>query len=149
VGDPAVRYFADYAVGAVFDCGRVSVDEDAIIAFAKEYDPQPFHLDPAGGGPFGGLIASGWQTMSLVMRQLVEHYLSAASSLGAAGVDELRWPAPVRPGDTLRVRATVLEARASNSKPDRGIVRTLVEAVNQDDATVLRLIAINFIRVRP
>ena len=149
MGDPAVRYFADYAVGAVFDCGRVAVDEASIVAFAKEYDPQPFHVDPGNDGPFGGLIASGWQTMSLVMRQLVEHYLSAESSLGAAGVDELRWPTPVRPGDTLRVRATVVEARASNSKPDRGIVRTLIEAINQDGATALSLTAINFIRVRP
>jgi len=149
VGDPAVRYFADYAVGAVFDCGSIAVDESSIIAFAKEYDPQPFHVDLASGGPFGGLIASGWHTTSLVMRQLVEHYLSAESSLGAAGVDELRWPAPVRPGDTLRVRATVVEARASNSKPDRGVVRTLIEAVNQDDATVLSLTAVNFIRIRP
>jgi acyl dehydratase len=144
-----VRYFADYTVGAVFDCGIVSVDEDSIIAFAKEYDPQPFHVDPAIDGPFGGLIASGWHTMSLVMRQLVEHYLSAESSLGAAGVDELRWPAPVRPGDTLRVRATVVAARPSNSKPDRGVVRTLIEAVNQDGGTALSLIAVNFIRVAP
>ena len=144
-----MRYFADYAVGAVFDCGSVSVDEDSIIAFAKEYDPQPFHVDPAIDGPFGGLIASGWHTMSLVMRRLAEHYLSAESSLGAAGVDELRWPAPVRPGDTLRVRATVVAARASSSKPDRGIVRTLIEADNQDGGTALSLVAVNFIRVGP
>ena len=144
-----MRYFEDYAHGATFDCGSVRIDEAAIIAFAKEYDPQPFHVDPSADGPFGGLIASGWHTISLVMRQLVEHYLAAESSLGAAGIDELRWPYPVRPGDTLGVRATVLEARRSLSKPDRGIVRSLVEARNQDGVTVLRLTAINFMRVRP
>lgn len=144
-----MRYFEDYAVGTTFDCGSVAVDEASIIAFAKEYDPQPFHLDPGSGGPFGGLIASGWHTGSLVMRQLVEHYLSAGSSLGAAGLDELRWPAPVRPGDTLRVRSTVVAARVSRSKPDRGIVRSLVEAVNQDGEIALRFAAINFVRVRP
>jgi acyl dehydratase len=147
--DPVVRYFEDFAPGVTFDCGTVSVDEAAIVAFAKEYDPQPFHVDPAIDGPFGGLIASGWHTTSLVMRQLVEHYLSAESSLGAAGIDELRWPHPVRPGDMLHVRATVLEARKSLSKPDRGIVRTLIEAANQDGAAVLRLTAVNFMRVRP
>ncbi|MBV9450588.1 MAG: MaoC family dehydratase [Streptosporangiaceae bacterium] len=147
--DPVVRYFEDFAPGVTFDCGSVSVDEGSIVAFAKEYDPQPFHVDPSIDGPFGGLIASGWHTASLVMRQLVEHYLSAESSLGAAGIDELRWPYPVRPGDTLRVRATVLEARKSLSKPDRGIVRTMVEAVNQDGTAVLRLTAVNFMRVRP
>jgi acyl dehydratase len=95
------------------------------------------------------LIASGWQTAGLVMRQLVGNYVSAEASLGSPGVDELRWPYPVRPGDTLRVRATVLEARRSLSKPDRGIVKTMVEAVNQDDRTVMRATAINFFRVRP
>ena len=144
-----MRYFEDYVQGVTFGCGSVHVDEASIIAFAKEYDPQPFHVDPAVGGPFGGLIASGWHTAAVAMRQLVDNYLSPESSLGGLGVDELRWPAPVRPGDTLQVRATVLSARRSLSKPDRGIVRTLCEAVNQDGATVLRLTAINFMRVRP
>ncbi len=114
------------------DCGSFSLSEAEIIAFAKEYDPQPFHVDPvaAKDGPFGGLIASGWHTTSMMMRQLVDHYVSPESSLGAAGVDELRWPKPVRPGDTLHVRATVLEARRSGSKPDRGIVKTLTELTN-------------------
>jgi acyl dehydratase len=144
-----VRYFEDYAQGVTVDCGGVHVDEASIIAFAKEYDPQPFHVDPAIDEPFGGLIASGWHTVALVMRQLVDNYLSPESSLGGLGVDELRWPAPVRPGDTLRIRATVLSARRSLSKPDRGIVRTLAEAVNQNGITVARLTAINFMRVRP
>jgi acyl dehydratase len=129
----------------------VSVDEASIIAFAKEFDPQPIHVDPAAAaaGPFGGLIASGWHTAALVMRLIVDNYLSAEASLGGAGADELRWPYPVRPGDTLRVRATVVESRRSLSKPDRGIIKTLAEAVNQDGRTVMRVTAINFLRARP
>ncbi len=146
----ATLYFEDYVPGLTVDCGSVSVSEAEIIAFAKEYDPQPFHVDPVGAadGPFGGLIASGWHTTSLAMRQLVEHWVSPGTSLGAAGVDEIRWPKPVRPGDTLHVRATVLEARRSNSRPDRGIIRSLTEVTNQDGDTVLRLTAINFILAR-
>lgn len=142
------RYFEDYTPGLVVDCGSVSLSEADIIAFAKEYDPQPFHADPSFDSPFGGLIASGWHTVSLVMRQLVEHYVDGQTSLGAAGVDELRWPRPVHPGDTLRVQATVLEARRSASKPDRGIVRTLIEASNGSGDQVLRMEAINFFRAR-
>ena len=151
MNDHAFRYFEDYALGTTYECGSVSVDEASIITFAKEFDPQPFHVDPvaAASGPYGGLIASGWHTSALVMRLLVEHYLSAQASLGAAGVDEIRWPYPVRPGDTLRVRATVVESRRSLSKPDRGIIKTLAEAVNQDSRTVMRCTGINFFRVRP
>jgi acyl dehydratase len=151
VNDHGPRYFEDYALGATRECGSVSVDEASIVAFAKEFDPQPFHVDPvaAAAGPFGGLIASGWHTAALVMRLLVDNYLSAESSLGSAGLDEIRWPYAVRPGDTLRVRATVVESRRSLSKPDRGIIKTLVEAVNQDGRTVMRATAINFLRVRP
>ena len=144
------RYFEDYVPGLTMDCGTVSVTEPEIIAFAKEYDPQPFHVDPvaAADGPFGGLIASGWHTISLTMRQLVEHWISPETSLGAAGIDEIRWPVPVRPGDTLHVRASVLDARRSNIKPDRGIIRSLVEVTNQAGDPVLRLTAINFILTR-
>jgi acyl dehydratase len=145
------EYFDDYVPGTTYDCGSVGVDQADIISFAREFDPQPFHVDPvaAASGPFGGLIASGWHTAGLVMRLIVDNYLSAKTSLGSAGLDELRWPNPVRPGDTLRVRLTVLEARRSQSKPDRGIVKTLVEAANQDGQTVMRATAINFVRVRP
>ncbi len=151
MNEHGLRYFEDYVPGTTYDCGSVSVDEASIVAFAKEFDPQPFHVDPvaAAAGPFGELIASGWHTISLVMRLLVEHYLSAEASLGGAGADEIRWPYPVRPGDTLRVRATVVEARRSLSKPDRGIIKTMGEAVNQDGRTVMRVTAINFLRVRP
>jgi acyl dehydratase len=151
VTNHGLRYFDDYALGATHECGSVSVDGASIVAFAKEFDPQPFHVDPAAAasGPYRGLIASGWHTAALVMRLLVENYLSAEASLGSPGLDEIRWPYPVRPGDTLRVRATVVEARRSLSKPDRGIIKTLVEAVNQDGRTVMRAIAINFLLVRP
>jgi len=146
-----LRYFEDYAPGSTHECGAVSIDEASIITFGKEFDPQPFHVDPeaAALGPFGGLIASGWHTAALSMRLLVENYLSEESSLGGAGADEIRWPYPVRPGDTLRVRATVVESRRSLSRPDRGIIKTLAETVNQDGQTVMRCTAINFLRVRP
>jgi acyl dehydratase len=151
VNDHGLSYFEDYALGSTYECGSVSIDKASIVAFAKEFDPQPFHVDPvaAAAGPYGGLIASGWHTAALVMRLLVENYLAAESSLGSAGLDELRWPHPVRPGDTLRVRATVVESRRSLSKPDRGIVKTMVEAANSGGATVMRATAINFMLVRP
>jgi acyl dehydratase len=144
------RYFEDYLPGLTAPCGGFSLSEAEIIAFAEKYDPQPFHVDPvaAKDGPFGGLIASGWHTISLTMRQLVEHWVSPGTSLGAAGVDEIRWPNPVRPGDRLHVRASVLEARRSKSRPDRGIIRSLVEVTNQAGDPVLRLTAINFILAR-
>ena len=144
------RYFEDYVPGLTVDCGSFSVNEAEVIAFAEKYDPQPFHVDPvaAKDGPFGGLIASGWHTTSLMMRQLVDHYVSPESSLGAAGVDEIRWPRPVRPGDRLHVRATVLEARRSASKPDRGIVKTLAELTSDGGDLVMKVTAINFILLR-
>ena len=151
VTDHAPRYFEDYLPGVSHDCGSVSVSEAEIISFATQFDPQPFHVDPgaAARGPFGGLVASGWHTAALVMRQIVDHYLSAEASLGSPGLDDLRWPEPVRPGDTLRVRVTAVEARRSASKPDRGILKSLIEAVNQDGRTVMRATATNFLRVRP
>ena len=147
----AARYFEDYVPGTTVDCGSFSMSEQEIIAFARQYDPQPFHVDPvaAKDGPYGGLIASGWHTTSMMMRQLVDRYVSPESSLGAAGVDEIRWPKPVRPGDTLHVRATVLEARRSSSKPDRGIVRSLMELTNSGGELVMKVTAINFVLLRP
>ena len=145
-----IRYFEDYPVGLVVDCGTFTIGEAELIEFAKEYDPQPFHTDPvaAKDGPYGGLIASGWQTIAKTMRLLVERYVSPESGLGAAGVDEVRWPRPVRPGDTLHVRGTVVEARRSNSKPDRGIVRAGTERSNHDGELAMKLTAINFVLLR-
>jgi acyl dehydratase len=144
------RYFEDYATGAVYEYGYASVSEAEIVAFAERFDPQPIHVDAhfAGSGPFGGLIASGWHTASLAMRLVVDHYVSRVASLASPGVDELRWPTPVRPGDSLRLRTTVLETRRSRSKPDRGLVRTRAELLNQHDQIVLSLMAMNLIRLR-
>jgi len=144
------RYFEDYVPGSVFEYGTVTVNQADVIEFAQRFDPQPFHIDPAAAarGPFGGLIASGWHTASLVMRLVVDHYLSSVAGLGSPGVDELRWTRPVRPGDSLRVRVSVLEARRSRSKPDRGIVRSHIEVLNQAGDVVMSLKALNLLRCR-
>lgn len=143
-------YLEDYRPGTVFDVGQVSVTEQEILDFGRSYDPQPFHTDPiaAADGPFGGVIASGWQTCGLTMRALVAGYFSPLSSLGSPGIEEIRWPAPVRPGDLLNVEVEVLENRRSASKPDRGIVRSAITTVNQHGTVVLTMNAINLIRAR-
>jgi len=145
------RYFEDYVPGSVYEYGTVTVEESEIIDFAKKFDPQFFHTDPeaAASGPFGGLIASGWHTGSLMMRLLVDHFVSKVASLGSPGIDELRWLRPVRPRDTLRLRVSILEANRSRSKPDRGIVRTLVEILNQNGEVVMSLKAVNMMLCRP
>ncbi len=143
----APRYFEDYLPGAVLEFGSTRVDEAELLEFARKYDPQPFHVDAAraAASPFGGLIASGWHTGSMMMRMLAEHYLAPETSLGSPGLEQLRWPAPVRPGDTLSLRVTVLEARRSSSKPDRGLVRSLIEVVNQRREVVMSVNAVNFV----
>ncbi len=145
------RWFEDYVEGSALEFGPLTVDEAEVIDFGRRFDPQPFHVDPAAAaaGPYGGLIASGWHTCSLMMRLLAEQYLSPASSLGSPGIDQLRWILPVRPGDELTLRTTVREARRSRTKPDRGLVRTHVELVNQSGAVVLSLLAMNLVRTRP
>jgi len=144
------RYFEDYAPGSVCVYGPIAVTEAAIIEFASRYDPQPMHTDPvaAARGPFGGLIASGWHTTGLVMRVLVERYLSHVAALVSPGIDELRWQKPVRPGDTLDVRVTVVDAGISRSKPDRGLIRSFIEALNQNGEVVMSFKAMNFLRRR-
>ena len=144
------RYFEDYVAGSVHEFGPVSVEEAEIIEFARRYDPQIFHTNPeaAKNTMYGGLIASGWHTAGLMMRLLVDHYLSHVASLGSPGVDELRWLRPVRPGDELSVRVTVVETRRSSSKPDRGIVQSFVEVINQDREVVMSMKAVNFLLCR-
>ena len=144
-------YFEDYVPGSVREFGPTVVDEAEIVEFARRYDQQPIHTDPewALSGPFGGLIASGWHTTAIMMRLLVDHYLPSAASLGSPGIDELRWLRPVRPGDELRVRVTVIEARPSRSKPDRGLLRSRIEVLEADGSAVMTLIALNMIRRRP
>ncbi|WP_219419889.1 MaoC family dehydratase [Pseudonocardia nigra] len=145
------RYFEDYVPGTTSEHGTVQVAETEVVEFGRRFDPQPFHVDAeaAAAGPFGGLIASGWHTCALMMRLLAEEYLSPVSSLGSPGVDQLRWILPVRPGDELTLRTTVEDARISRSKPDRGILQTRIELVNQAGDVVLRLVATNLVRARP
>ena len=140
-------FFEDYKEDAVIEMGPVYVEEDELIEFAVRYDPQPMHIDTeaAKTGPYKGLIASGWQTCALVMGELVKNYFFPSSSLGSPGIDELQWLRPVRPGDRLTVRATILETKRSRSKPDRGLVRTMVEALNQQQEKVVSFKALNFI----
>ncbi len=144
------RYFEDYVAGSTYEFGEIEVGEVEIIEFAKRYDPQDFHTDPAAAakGPFGGLIASGWLSASLMMRLFADHYLSKNASLASPGVDELRWLKPVRPGDRLRIRISVVEARQSRSKPDRGMVRSAIAMINQDDQVVMTMIAMNLLGCR-
>ena len=144
------RWFEDYVPGAVHDLGSMVVDEQEVIAFARQFDPQPFHLDKerAEKSAFGGLIASGWHTACMAMRLIVDHYLSEVSSEGSPGIDELRWLRPVRPGDQLTVRITILDTRRSRSRPERGIVRSQIETMNQDGEVVMRLMSSIFIRCR-
>jgi acyl dehydratase len=145
------RYFEDYVPGEVHEYGYRTVTEAEIVEFARAFDPQPIHTDPdfAASGPFGGLIASGWHTAGLMMRLLADHYLSRVASLASPGIDELRWPAPLRPGDSVRVRTEILEARVSRTKPDRGLVRTQARLITASDQDVLRLEAMNLLRRRP
>jgi acyl dehydratase len=144
------RYFEDFPMGAVFEFGSITVTEADIIEFARQFDPQVMHLDPvrASQGPTGGLIASGWHTIALTMRMYADHVLPE-NGLPAPGVDEVRWLRPVRPGDTLRMRVTIKEARVSQSKPDRGIIRPFSEVLNQHDEVVLTMLPINLVRRRP
>lgn len=145
------RYFEDYLPGAIHEFGATTVTEQALVSFARAYDPQSFHIDreAAAQSMFGGLIASGWHTASLMMRMLVDDYLSSVASLASPGVDELRWLAPVRPGDVLRVRVTVVDARRSRSRSDRGVVTSQVEVLNQDDVVVMTVKAVNLLLTRP
>jgi acyl dehydratase len=144
------RYFEDYIPDSVYEYGSITISRQEILEFARKYDPQPFHVDPeaASHGPFGGLIASGWHTASIMMRLFADHYLSRVASLGGPGVDELRWLKPVRPGDSLRIRVTVLEAKRSSSKTDRGLVRSLVEVFDQEGDPVMGLTVMNMLLAR-
>ena len=143
-------YLEDHVPGSVYRFGSVLVEEKEIVDFAKTYDPQVFHVDPeaAKRTSFGGLVASGWHTVALAMRLLVDHRLSRMANLGSPGVDELRWLKPVRPGDILSVRLTIMEVRRSQSKPDRGIVRGFVEVLNNSGEVVTTWKGVNIVLCR-
>jgi acyl dehydratase len=133
--------YEDFQVGDRLALGSVQVQEEEVLAFARRYDPQPFHVDRqrAAASQFGGLIASGWHTCAMVMRLACDTYLLDAASFGSPGVEGIEWLKPVRPGDTLSAWRTVLETRPSRSKPDRGAVFSEFEARNQHGETVLRM----------
>ena len=144
-------YFEDFRVGQVIELGSCTVSKDEIIAFARKFDPQPFHIDEAAAerSIYGGLIASGWHTGSLFMRLLYDGLLSHAASMGSPGQDELRWIKPVRPGDTLSARGLVEELIPSRSKPDRGLIRTTYEVFNQDGDKVMMVRGLGMFGKRP
>ena len=148
--EPEDRYFEDYVPGAVHEFGSIAVDEDEVLAFGRRYVPLSYHVDKeaAKQSIYGGVIASGWHTAALMMRIYTDNYLSKVANLGSPGGDELRWEKPVFPGDELSVRATVLEARRSESRPDRGIVRTFIEVLNQKQEVVMSMKMVNFVRCR-
>ena len=146
-----MRYWEDIKAGDVVELGSHAMDKERMVAFAREFDPQPFHTDEkaAEASIYGGLIASGWLTGSTLMRLFYDGFLKDTASMGSPGIDELRWLRPVRPGDTLTARLTVLEATASRSKPDRGIMRSLMEVLNQHGEIVMTTTGVNFFRRRP
>lgn len=139
----AARYLDDFAAGDVFTTSGYTFTEADIIDFALRFDPQPFHLDvdAAARSPYGGLIASGFHTIAVCFRLFIQHGLLESCSIGSPGMDEVRWLAPVRPGDTLHTTMEVLEVRPSRSKPDRGILRARYAAINQHGDTVLSFIS--------
>jgi acyl dehydratase len=144
------RYFEDYVPGSIHEFGSILVTEKDIVNFALRYDPQVFHINPkaARETTFGGLIASGWHTAAAANRLIIDHYLSHVASLGSPGADELRWFKPVRPDDALSVRVIIIESRRSQSKPDRGIVRSIVEVTNQNQEVVMSWKGVNILRCR-
>ena len=134
-------WWEDFKAGETEDIGTHRFSAEEIVAFARQFDPQPFHTDAeaAGRSAFGGLIASGWHTCVIGMRLMVEHYSRRTVSLGSPGVENIRWVKPVRPGDTLAYRRTVLESRASATRPGVGLVKHRWEALNQDGELVLSM----------
>lgn len=140
IASPHIRiWWEDFTVGDTRDLGSLTVTEEEIVAFARQFDPQPFHLDPeaARHSVFGALCASGWHTCALAMRLMVTNFLHETSSLGSPGLESLKWLKPVYPGDELRLRHTITDKRPMNKRPDVGLVRTVWEMFNQHDDRVL------------
>lgn len=146
-----MRFYEDMAVGETDEFGARTVTKDEILEFAEQFDPQPIHVDEeaAAESMFGGIIASGWHTASLTMRLLVDNLINDMASMGARGVDDLRWQLPVYPGDTLSVRTEVTEKRVSDSDPNRGYVNSEVETLNQNDRVVMSLTSLAMVERRP
>jgi acyl dehydratase len=150
MSESPIRYFEDLVVGSVLETASMTVSEQEIIEFATRFDPQYFHIDKAAAekSMYGGLIASGWHSAAIAMRLMVDTRVQSAG-LGSPGIDELRWIKPVRPGDTVRVRWTLIEARLSKTKPDRGLTRSKCELINQNDEIVMSYVGMGFIKRRP
>lgn len=150
-----IVYFEDIAIGDTVGFGPLTVSREEIVAFASEYDAQPFHLsdEAAAATHFGSLSASGWHTTALFMKMFVAEMQRMPgrqeASLGAIGIDELRWLQPVRPGDTLRGTSEVLEKKASRSRPEMGVVKTRITLLNQEDEPVMTMMPIILFRTRP
>ena len=144
------RYLDDFSVGEIFSSGGITFTESDIIDFAMTFDPQSFHLDAqaASASVYGGLIASGFHTISVCFRLFIQSGVLARCSMGSPGIDELRWLAPVRPGDTLHSQVEVIEVRASSKKPDRGILRLRYAAVNQHGETLSTFIVNHLVKRR-
>jgi len=145
------RYFDDFQIGQSFASGTLRVDKEQIKRFASEFDPQPFHVDEVAARStiFGGLAASGWHTTALTMRLLVSSELKIAGGLVGAGLDELRWPRPVRPGDELHLESEVIAVRPSSSRPGQGIIKMRTTTFNQKDEPVQIMIANLVVPARP
>ncbi|WP_025899713.1 MaoC family dehydratase [Sneathiella glossodoripedis] len=135
----ATRYFEDVKIGDTAEFGSKTLSREEIIAFAKKYDPQPFHIDEeaAKSSIYGDIIASGWHTAAVTMRMMVDNMIDTKASLGSPGVDNLRWHKPVRPGDTLRVRTEVIDKKRSRSRPNMGTIFGKLEVINQQDEVVM------------
>jgi acyl dehydratase len=133
------RYLEDFAAGQTFNTGRHRVDKEQIIAFARQFDPQPFHTDEeaARQSPFGGLAASGWHTAGMTMRLMLDGEFKPAGGILGVGFDDLSWPRPVRPGDELHAISEILDVRPSKSKPDRGMIRVRTTTFNQNNEPVM------------
>lgn len=144
-------YFEDFHAGQELDLGSYTFSESEIIAFARQFDPQPFHVDheAAKASHFGGLVASGWHTCSALMRQMVDQLLIKSVSHGSPGIDEIRWLKPVRPGDTVRMRMHVLDTIPSKSRPDRGVLKSEYQGINQHGEIVLTMKTLGMFGRRP
>jgi acyl dehydratase len=149
-GDEMGWSYEDMEVGKTYAVGEHTFTREQIVGFAQQFDPQPFHIDDtaAAASPFGALISSGWHTCSVMMGMLVRHALTDSTSMGSPGIDDIRWIKPVYVGDTVRMTLTVLDKRVSASKPDRGIVSTQWDGVNQKGDTVITIRSKNLFGLR-
>jgi acyl dehydratase len=146
-----VKYFEDFKVGETHECGERTVHKDEIIKFARDYDPQPFHIDEkaAERSAYGGIIASGWHTCALCMRMAVDGVLKDTANMGSPGVENLRWLKPVRPGDTIQVTVSILEMVPSSSRPDRGRIKVKFEVSDHTGEVLMDMVAWMMMRRRP